>query len=300
MSKFHIQKMAVLMKNLVDLHLHSTYSDGSLTPTELVAEAAALGLRAIALADHDNIDGIPEALAAGRRHGVEVIPAVELSVTWQDQADLHLLGYAFDHENSTLAKALVEFREFRTARSERILNNINQRLRDSGLQPLDFADVRQRAGGTLGRPHIGQALIAAGHVHNIEEAFSRYLVPCNEPKRFFPLDDAINLLHSAGGCTVLAHPPFISVSDTRLLGLLDDFIALGLDGLEAYSSGAGNDGIDRYITMARRKGLIITGGSDFHQPVKGGVVMGAGRGNLKIPYHCVEEIMNVTERIRGG
>jgi len=300
MSKFHIQKMAVLMKNLVDLHLHSTYSDGSLTPTELVAEAAALGLRAIALADHDNIDGIPEALAAGREYGVEVIPAVELSVTWYDQNDLHLLGYAFDHENSALTKALVEFREFRAARSERILNNINQRLRDNGLQTLDFADVRQRAGGTLGRPHIGQALIAAGHVHNIEEAFSRYLVPCNEPKRFFPLDDAINLLHSAGGCTVLAHPPFISVSDTRLLGLLDDFIALGLDGLEAYSSGAGNDGIDRYITMARRKGLIITGGSDFHQPLKGGVAMGSGRGNLKIPYHCVEEIKNVTERIRGG
>jgi hypothetical protein len=278
------------MNNYVDLHLHSTFSDGVLTPTELVAAAAGLGLRAIALADHDNVDGIPEALVAGRKYGVEIIPAVELSVHWQDQNDLHLLGYAFDHENAALQKALGEFRDFRAGRNQRILANINLRLIAEGRQPLDFQDVRRRAGGTLGRPHIGQTLVAGGYVRDLEEAFIRYLVPCNEPKRFFPLAEAISLIHAAGGCSVLAHPPFINVSDNRLMELLDEFIALGLDGLEAYSSGAGNNGIDRYITMARRKNLIVTGGSDFHQPIKGGIVMGVGRGNLKIPYRCVEEI----------
>jgi hypothetical protein len=182
----------------------------------------------------------------------------------------------------------------------RILSNINQRLLKEGRFPLDFSDVSKRAGGTIGRPHIGQALLAAGYVKGMEEAFIRYLVPCNEPKRFFPLQEAINLIHDAGGCTVLAHPNFINVSDERLDELLDTFIAAGLDGLEAYSSGAGNDGIDRYITMARRKNLIVTGGSDFHQPIKGGVVMGAGRGNLKIPYCCVEEIKAVVARNRQG
>ena len=286
------------MRDLVDLHLHSIFSDGVLTPTELVAEAASIGLRAIALADHDNADGIPEALAAGQKYGVEVVTAVELSVVWQELSDLHLLGYAFDHENEALQKALGEFRDFRAGRSERILANINLRLAAEGRQPLDFADVKKRAGGTLGRPHIGRALLDADYVRDMEEAFTRYLVPCNEPKRFFPLQEAIKLIHDAGGCTVLAHPVFVGVSDERLSVLLDDFIASGLDGLEAHCSGVGNDGIDRYITMARRKNLIVTGGSDFHQPIKGGVVMGAGRGNLKIPYRCVEEIKAAAERYR--
>lgn len=284
------------MRDLVDLHLHSIFSDGVLTPTELVAEAASLGLRAIALADHDNVDGIPEALAAGRRYDVEVVTAVELSVLWEDLSDIHLLGYAFDHKNPALQKALSEFRDFRSGRSERILANLNRQLAEEGREPLDFNDIRERAGGTIGRPHIGQALLAAGYVHDMEEAFTRYLVPCNEPKRFFPLEEAIKLIHEAGGCTVLAHPVFIGVNDSRLEELLDIFVTLGLDGVEAYSSGAGNDGIDRYITMARRRKLIVTGGSDFHQPIKGGVVMGSGRGNLKIPYGCVEEIKEVVSK----
>lgn len=293
--------MAIAMQDLVDLHLHSLYSDGLWTPTELAAEAAKLGLRAIALADHDNVDGTPEALAAGRRYGVEVIPAVELSVVWEDLNDLHLLGYAFDHEAPALLEALAEFREFRAGRSERILGNVNRSLAEEGRQPIDFMEIRRRAGGAIGRPHIGQALVDAGYVRDMEDAFVRYLVPCNVPKRFFPIAEAISLIHDAGGCTVLAHPPFINVSDVRLLELLEHFIVLGLDGLEAYNSGAGNDGIDRYITMARRKGLIVTGGSDFHQPAKGGVVMGSGRGNLKIPYRCVEEIRErVAQNAAGG
>src|SRR5210317_747253 len=275
------------MHDLVDLHLHSLFSDGILTPTELVAEAASLGLRAIALADHDNVDGLPEALAAGLKYDVEIIPAVELSVQWEELSDVHLLGYAFDHKNAALQKALAEFRDFRAGRSERILVNINQRLTGERRQPLDYADVAKRAGGTIGRPHIGQALLAAGYVKDMEEAFTRYLVPCNEPKRFFPLEEAIQLIHDAGGCTVLAHPVFIGVSDVRLGELLDIFIGLG------------HDGIDRYITMARRRDLIVTGGSDFHQPIKGGVEMGKGRGNLKIPYRCVEEIREVVRK-RGS
>ena len=281
------------MPDLVDLHLHSTFSDGTLTPTELVAQAASIGLRAIALADHDNVDGIPEALAAGRKLGVEVISAVELSVVWQSYQDLHLLGYAFDHENQMLHDALAEFQAFRAGRSLRIVEKINRQLDNEGRRPLDSAAIRKRAGGTIGRPHIGHALLAAGHVQSMDDAFERYLVPCNEPKRFFPIDEAIRLIHAAGGCTVLAHPPFIGVDDETLVELLHRFIAMGLDGLEAYNSGTGNDDIDRYITLARRTGLIVTGGSDFHQPLAGGIVMGAGRGNLKIPYRCVEEIRAV-------
>lgn len=282
------------MHDLVDLHMHSTYSDGVLTPAELVSQAASIGLRAIALADHDNVDGIAEAIDAGVQHGVEVISAVELSVVWKEYQDLHLLGYAFDHENQALQCSLDEFREFRAGRSERILENINRRLQSEGRPLLDFADIRKRAGGTIGRPHIGQALLAAGYARTMDEAFDIYLVPCNEPKRFFPIDEAIRLIKDAGGCTVLAHPPFIRVDDETLEEMLHEFMAMGLDGIEAYNSGSTNDMVDRYITLGRQLGLIITGGSDFHQPIEGGIVMGSGRGNLKIPYRCVEEIKNLT------
>jgi len=282
------------MGDLVDLHLHSIYSDGVLTPTALVANAAAIGLRAIALADHDNVDGIPDAIRAGEEYGVEVISGVELSVVWQDFQDLHLLGYDFDYCSPPLKDALNEFREFRAGRSQRILDNINSKLDSEARLPLDFAEVRKRAGGTIGRPHIGQALLDAGYVKTMDEAFERYLVPCNEPKRYFPINDAIRMIHAAGGCTVLAHPPFIRVDNATLEDMLHEFITMGLDGIEAYNSGATNDAVDRYITLARRLGLIITGGSDFHQPIEGGVVMGSGRGNLKIPYRCVEEIKKTT------
>lgn len=286
------------MPDFVDLHLHSTYSDGVMAPAELVGQAARLGLRAIALADHDNVDGIPEAQAAGEQYGVEIITGVELSVVWEELSDLHLLGYDFDCRDAALREALAEFRAFRAGRSERILENINQRLHAERRPPLRFAEVAARAGGTLGRPHIGQALIAAGYARDMEEAFSRYLVPCNLAKRFFPIAEAIDLVHRAGGCVVLAHPPFIKVTDAELNNCLDVFIGLGLDGLEAYNSGTDNAGIDRYITIARRLGLIVTGGSDFHQPQPGGVAMGVGRGNLKVPYRCVEEIRAAATKYR--
>lgn len=282
----------------VDLHMHSTYSDGTLTPAALVAAAAALGLRAIALADHDNLDGIAEAQAAGARHGVEVLPAVELSTVWGELRDLHLLGYAFDPAHPGLRTALAEFREFRAGRSLRILERINAKLADEGRTAIPVAEVTERAGGTIGRPHIGRALLAAGHVRTMEEAFERYLVPCNVPKRFFPIDEAIRMVHAAGGCAVLAHPMFIGVDGQELPALVDTLIDLGLDGMECWYGGATNDAVDSLLTLARRKGLIATGGSDFHQPGVG-PALGSGLGNLRIPYSCVEELQARAGGYRG-
>lgn len=269
--------------------MHSTYSDGTLAPAALVAAAAELGLRAISLADHDNIDGIPEALAAGAEAGVEVIPGVELSVVWGELRDLHLLGYAFDPHAAPLAAALAEFRAFRAGRSRRILERINEKLAGEKRAPILPADVLERAGGTLGRPHIGQALQAAGYVRSMEEAFSRYLVPCNVPKRTFPVDEAIALVHAAGGVAVLAHPMFVAVPERELGGVLDALRELGLDGMECWCGGADNATVDRLLTLARQRGLLVTGGSDFHQP-GAGPALGGGLGNLCIPYECVEAL----------
>ena len=288
------------MNDLVDLHLHSTFSDGLLTPAELVNRAAELGLRAIAIADHDNVDGIPEAIDVGRQAGVEIVSGVELSVAWRDHQDIHLLGYDFDPHHQPLSRSLGEFRDFRANRSRLILGKVNERLVEQKQPPLDFGEVAALAGGTLGRPHIGQALVNAGHVRSMEQAFERYLVPCNVPKRYFPVDEAIDMLHAAGGCAVLAHPPFIKVAEGELETLVVAFIEMGLDGLEVYNSGADNATIDRHLTLARRRNLIVTGGSDFHRVERGGVELGRGQGNLRISYRCVEEIRARAASYRTG
>lgn len=260
--------------------------------------AARAGLAAVALADHDNIDGIDAALAAGAEVGVEVISGVELSVVWEAIQDIHLLGYGFDHHDSELRSALQSFREFRETRNERIVERVNEKLLSEGRAPIDIAAVKAKAGGTLGRPHIAMALLDDGHVATKDDAFVRYLVPCNVEKRYFPIAEAIDLIHRAGGVTVLAHPPFIPVDRKGLLALLDTFAALGLDGVEAYNTGASNDDIDWTITQTRRRGLLVTGGSDFHGIEGGEIVIGGGRGNLKVPYACVEEIRAVVEKRR--
>ena len=284
------------MKRYVDLHLHSNFSDGVHAPAEVVRMAAQAGLTAIALCDHDNIDGIDQAMAAGRDLGVEVLSGVELSALWESYEDIHLLGYGFDHHHAGLKQTLAEFREFRERRNEHIVARVNEKLLSEGRATIEFEAVRDKAGGTVGRPHIAMALLDAGHVKGTEDAFVRYLVPCNVAKRFFPLDQAIALVHQAGGVAVLAHPPYITPEMKTFETLLDSFVPLGLDGVEAWNSGATNNQIDQYITAARRRGLIVTGGSDYHGLEGGAVVIGGGRGNLKIPYTCVEEIKGVLER----
>jgi predicted metal-dependent phosphoesterase TrpH len=284
------------MKRLVDLHLHSNCSDGANPPARLVELAAAAGLAAIAIADHDNIDGIEEAMAAGRRLQVEVLPAVELSVSWNGFEDIHLLGYCFDHRHPPLAMALREFQEYRERRNGLIVERINERLVEEGLRPLDFEEVRRQAEGTLGRPHIGMQLITKGYVGSMEEAFQRYLVPCNMPKRFFPIGEAIDLIHEAGGVTSLAHPPYITTDREKLKKLLDHFETLGLDGIEAYNNRATNEDIDWFISQARRRDLAVTGGSDFHGTEGEELILGGLRGNLRIPYDCVEEIRRKAEQ----
>ncbi len=278
------------MTRWIDLHLHSTCSDGALSPAELIRRAAAAGLTAVALADHDNVDGIDEALAAGAEAAVEVLPGVELSVVWEDFQDIHLLGYGFDHHHRELQAALREFRAFREGRNGQIVEAVNRQLAEEGAPPLDFGAIRQRAKGTFGRPHIALELMARHLVRSKEEAFERYLVPCNVPKRYFPLPEAIALIHRAGGVTSLAHPLLISRDRSELRRLLDAFAEYGLDGIEAFSNQADNDDTDWLQSEARRRGLLITGGSDYHGGPDSEIVIGGGRGNLRVPYACLEAL----------
>jgi hypothetical protein len=278
------------MNRYVDLHLHSTCSDGLYSPEEVVRMAQGAGLSAVALADHDNIDGIDAAIAAGAACGIEVISGVELSVVHGRYDDIHLLGYGFDHHAPHLVESLAFFRDFRFRRNELIVERVNEKLSGEGRPLIDLEVVRAKAGGTVGRPHIAMALIELGLVADSEEAFNRYLIPCNVQKRLFPIAEAIELVHRAGGVAVLAHPPFITPSRKVLTELVDTFVTLGLDGIEAWNCGADNNTVDQTITLARRRGLIVTGGTDFHGIDNEQLRFGGLRGNLRIPYACVEEI----------
>ena len=281
----------------IDLHLHSTCSDGFLSPEEVVGLAQKAGLHTVALADHDNIDGIGRAIDAGAVAGIEVIPAVELSSQWLEYTDMHLLGYGFDYQDPYLIRALVEFQEFRTTRNQQIVERVNQKLVEEKRQPIDPAAVRKLAGGTIGRPHIALALRQAGYVKNNDEAFSRYLVPCNVQKHYFPADAAIKLIHGSGGIVVLAHPPYVTRDRHKLKKLVAELVGLGLDGIEAYNNGSNLEDTDWLVKLARQHGLVVTGGSDFHGDSGSLIEVGRGVRGLRVPYSCVEEIRIALRKI---
>lgn len=282
------------MKKLVDLHLHSTYSDGVRTPSELVSMASELGLQAIALADHDTVDGIDEALAAGAACGLEVLPALELSVAFGSYQDVHLLGYLIDHRDPELLETLSDFRQKRETRGEAIVDRINEKLSIEGKGPISSAEASALAGGALGRPHIAQVLMGKGYARDMQDAFNRYLLPCDVPKRYFPAEEALATVKRLGGVAVLAHPTSITDERETLTGVIDALFALGLQGLEAYNNICGEQESAYLRNYAEKRGMIWTGGSDYHG-IEAGISMGTGRGNMAVPYSCVEGIKRLRQ-----
>lgn len=274
------------MTEHIDLHTHSSCSDGAFSPQQLVEKAVQNHVVAMALCDHDNIDGVEPARQAGYQRGIDVISGVELSCVWKEFKDIHLLGYGFDPHHVRLNQALRDFQQFRRQRNALIVDKINERLQQRGLQPICYEKVSERADGTIGRPHIAMELIAAGHVQTVEEAFVKYLSPCNIAKKFFPVDEAMALIREAGGVAVLAHPPYVSRDPDVMASLLDDLSALGMQGVEVYNNGANCDEIEWYLTQVRLRGLFATGGSDFHGIEDGGAELGKIRAIGAIPYHC--------------
>ena len=254
-----------------DLHTHTTCSDGRLAPAALVREAAARDLAALAVTDHDTVAGVPEARAAGRAQGVQVVAGVELSVTL-DGEELHLLGYAFDPSHEGLRRHLARFKEARRERARAMA----ERLTELG-KPLTFEDVARQAASAqvasgqvasghaaLGRPHVAQALVAAGHAPSTRVAFDRLIGddgPAFVEKPRFDAADALDLLHRAGGLGALAHPGE-GTSDATFGALVD----AGLDAVEVVHP-AHDERLTRYWrTRAEANGLLPTGGSDYHGP----------------------------------
>ena len=276
----------------VDLHTHSTASDGTLAPAALLDEAARWDVRVLGLTDHDTTAGYAEAKAAGDRLGIEVIPGVELSTGDDTVREIHLLGYFVDPEDAALQDALAEFAEGRRVRIARIV----ERLAAAGA-PVDLDRIMALArGGTVGRPHVARAMIERGHVATVGEAFERYLrsgQPGFVPRYRVTPERAISLVTAAGGVATLAHP--LGTGDVE--GTVARLVPAGLGGLEVYYGEYDDPTRAALRQIADRWGLIPTGGSDFH-----GVGFKPGRdlGGPPVPREAVDRLRAASRQRAAG
>jgi predicted metal-dependent phosphoesterase TrpH len=283
----------------VDLHMHTSYSDGLDTPEQLVHKAAQQALRSIAITDHDSVAAFPEAQRVSHLYGVEVLPGVELSVQYQEHDDIHILGYLFDPDHESLLTRLGLMQQHRVQRGLEILARINARLTQSGRAPLSRERVLQRAQGALTRPHLAHELVAQGYVGHLEEAFQQFLIPCDVPKARLAPEEAFALMAQAGGICSLAHPGIISADPAELETLLQTFKAMGLAGVEAYHHCHDPAYIDFFLTCARRYGLIVTGGSDYHGR-QDGTGLGQFAPGQAIPDHVLIDLRKAHVAVEGG
>jgi predicted metal-dependent phosphoesterase TrpH len=235
---------------------------------------------AIAIADHDSVAGIEEGIVAGTACGIQVFPAVELSVQFKSWVDVHLLGYGMDWSDAGFLQKLNGFRERREHRNEEILERVNLRLVQEQREPVGLSEVLAFARDAIGRPHIARALLDRGYVSNVEDAFRRYLVPCNVPKCYWPIDDAIHQIRHLGGVTVLAHPTTVSNDRQELRDVITELSETGLDGIEVFNNLAQPEEMEFLRRLALELGLLVTGGSDFHG-IEDGLQMGRGRGGIR-------------------
>jgi len=282
----------------IDLHMHSNCSDGACSPEELVRQAAGLGLVAMAIADHDSVSGVQPGLAAAQQAGIELIPAVELSVKFKGWKDVHLLGYGLDWHDPDFLSKLHGFQERRRYRNVEILERINACLASEGRQAIQEQEVLAYARDTIGRPHIARALLEHGYARTVEDAFQRYLIPCNVPKRYWPIDDAISEIRRIGGAAVLAHPTSITADRQQLREIIFELKEMGLDGLEVFNNMAQPDEMEFLRRRAMEAGLIITAGSDYHG-IETGLEIGRGRGGIRFNAELLSELkQRITENRR--
>lgn len=264
-----------------DFHTHTRVSDGSLSPTELVERAAANKVTGFALTDHDTVDGIAEARAAGALHGVEVWAGIELSVSENEgKRSLHVLGLGIDDASPALRGRLDELQRGREARAARIVAHLQRAGIDIALAQVEA----ESGGGAIGRPHIARVLVALGACADVEDAFTRFLrrgKVAFEPNPVLSASDAIALVHAAGGAAVLAHPPLSSGVDGPggLVAFVERLVPFGLDGLELWHPSHKATTVRKLGRIARAHGLLETGGSDFHGADRPDIEIGRGRGN---------------------
>lgn len=272
----------------IDLHTHTTASDGSLTPTQLLHRAHEVGISILAITDHDTTAALPEALSVAAFLGIRLIPGVEFGTDWRG-AEVHMLGYFFDPDHPQMQQTLAELREGRLQRGRLMV----ERLNALGISDVTWERVEQiAAGGSVGRPHLAEALIERGYATTIDDAFSKYLgrgKPAYVERTQLTPADCIALVHTAGGVASLAHPTWVKDVET----LLPTLVEAGLDAIETYYGLYTPDQISHLETLARQYNLVPTGGTDYHGREG---LLHADLGSRSLPPECLEELERRVKR----
>ncbi len=279
--------------NRVDLHTHTTYSDGTMSPGALVDLACKIGLKGIAITDHDTIEGVPEALEQGKICGIEVLSGIEIS-SWHRDIPMHILGYYVNHDDPILISRLEKLQFARHTRNLEILEKL-----DKLNIHINADDMQLMSGqGQCGRPHIARLLVEKGFVADVDVAFEKYLRKgaAAYAERFrYPADEAIRMIRDAGGIAVIAHPINIDPSLRKTLGLLKELQDVGLAGVEVYYPTHSIRAMKGLKKITEGLGLIITGGSDFHGDKKNGIPLGGVKPFL-VPEYLLQEIKKLKEK----
>lgn len=273
---------------IIDLHVHSTESDGTLTPKDLVAEAKKAGLAAFALTDHDTCQGVCKAMPLAASAGIELIPGIELSTDYHGK-EVHIVGLYIDIENEQLLKKTAEYRKCRSERNALMV----EALQKEGLSITMEELVAENPDCVITRANIARFLYEHGQIKSVREAFDRYIgdhCKCYVGRLKVASTDAVRLIKEAGGTAILAHPLLYGLSNTNLQKMIDELKPVGLDGLEAIYSTYTTGEEQQMKRLARENGLLISGGSDFHGSNKPDIALGIGRGHLYIPYSVLETI----------
>ena len=280
----------------IDLHIHTTASDGTFTPSEIVAHAVKLKLKAIAITDHDTLAGSSEALNSSIPTALEFLTGVEISAApppfYHHAGSFHLLGYSITLANSELNQTLEKLQLARKNRNPAIINRLNE----LGI-PISLDEVREEAGDVqLGRPHIAQMMIRKGVVSSIDEAFDQFLgtdKPAYVDKYRVKCSKAIKAIRGAGGIPVLAHPSLLEYeSENQLDDIIGQLKQMGIQGVEVYYTLHTADQIRLFAELAQRHDLLMTGGTDFHGSIHPDIEMGSGKGNLFIPYELYDKLVH--------
>ncbi len=278
----------------IDLHLHTTHSDGSQTPAEVIRLAHEAGVSALAITDHDITTGLPEAIAAGQELGIEIIPGIEIS-SHHGESELHVLGYFIKWQDAQLNARLMTLRESRHRRNPKII----ELLQSAGID-ITYDEVRAVAGSdSVGRPHIARVLMDKKVVTTAKEAFDRFLA--EGKAAYVPRDlpapvDAIRWIKDAGGLAVLAHPTWVKTTEGTLTDLARQLKEQGLDGVEVHYSTHTPRQTRTYLSLAKQLGLLVTGGSDFHGMTKPDIEVGIGKGSLHVPDHLLPKLKDAVAK----
>ncbi len=265
---------------IIDLHTHSTYSDGTLTPEEIVNHADNIGLKAVALTDHDTVSGLDDFMKANPKK-VEKVPGVEISVQMEGY-NFHMVGLFIDKSNGIIEEKLEILQKERANRNFKIIKKLNE----LGFK-ISIDELKEIAGEQLGRPHIAFMLYKKGYCSSPEEAFEKFLrkgAPAYFDKFRYSPKEAIDMIHSSKGIAILAHPGLIKIDNNEKIELVKFLKTLGLDGIEVFYSDHTEEDEKFFMEIAKKEGLLISGGSDFHGENKKGIALGYGRNNLKIDY----------------